>query len=175
MKNKIIKIFTELKINNKFSKQLIPTISINIILLFSLFMVITIIAFIFYFTNIGRTYEGCMLEQMKGQGNFSYHYAKKYCDRKFKIENLIPRDKIDLSWEMVSDGLRVYINKNESEYNITGADLTFLKLCKQSGSLDLQTKVVFKNQNALVKLSAVDTFSYISGCMKTNHIYGTYK
>src|SRR4051794_21912377 len=81
-----------------------------------------------------KTYEECMLNQMKGQAQNMWPTAHKHCARRHRLEQSVSVGKDDWAWLGIDKGLaHLVITKKTDEYALTRVDVRFSgKACEDA-------------------------------------------
>jgi hypothetical protein len=131
-----------------------------------------------------KTYEECMLVQMKGQTLGMYSTADKHCARRHGVEQDVPRSLVTVTWGVVSvDHAKVEIEKS-GEYKIARGEFSFAaKPCKDTTSADFKEPVegrFLDGKSALVPIRTIIATLAVIGsgdkaCMRSDNFRGTYR
>ena len=141
-----------------------------------LLTILTIMSLLFlYGCEVYKSYDECLLGEMKGQQAAMQSTAEKVCERKFPYEKKIYsfRDgEFHIAWsKKLHDLIEVEVQSNKTEYRITKAVLNFSKKpCDQSNENDFNNSLSF----SFIANTAVAR-SPVSGdfqCMRSDSVYG---
>ena len=133
--------------------------------------------------GLSTNYDECVVNDMKGQDRTMRRYVTRSCERKFETR-IYKSDSysvppIILTWRSESGEIIVAIKKNNSDYELTRAILTFSDVpCAQSkeNNYKIISEANFSNwipmqppkKETSVKLNNANSYS----CMRTLELYG---
>ena len=122
-----------------------------------------------------KSYDECVLGEMKGQQAAMQSTAEKVCERKFPYEKEIYSFKdgeLDIAWsQRLYGGIEVEVRSNETEYRITRAVMKFSKKpCDQSSGNDFSNALPFSfsGNTAVATTPESEDFQ----CMRRSSVYG---
>jgi hypothetical protein len=125
-----------------------------------------------------KTYDECLLAEMKGQDKSMQFTADKVCSRRFKKELFVPRSVVKFEWSLDSQFAKITISES-GEYQIVSAKVQFAPKCddvKDNTKWGGLKSAVFVNNIAIVPVNRDDIATDLFGtCIHVEEFRGIYK
>lgn len=126
-----------------------------------------------------KTYEECMLNQMKGQTQTMWPTADKHCARRHRVEQSVSFDKDDWEWLGVENGVAQFrILKQSEEYTWTRMQVRFARnKCEEAKPDDFKSPLDGRVAGNLVSINTKNQFFETSPplCVRLVNAWGVYK
>jgi hypothetical protein len=124
-----------------------------------------------------KTYEECMVTEMKGQDRSMMAIVHKLCSRKHKKEVYVARSEMDVNWSVDPLPSKIKIAVKSGEYIVQRAKVRFAPVpCAHATAGDWNgfCSVEFQDEVATVFTTAEYILKGMA-CMETTEAYGIYK